>query len=848
MSNSYKLIVSRYKENLDWVDEFENYQIYNKGIPDLKPIHNQNAIILPNKGREAQTYLYHIVNNYEKLEDILIFTQGNYTPHANYSPAEFKRRALDLGGKGFSSKFEPKEGTPGDNCPFFTLKWHGGPLRSQNDYKLGEWWEKTTGEPYVRSKTVYWGAVFSISKEFILKRSLESYKKILATVDWDVHPLEAHFCERTWFNILNLPLDYEDPLDKKPATVVIPEVKFDLKEFLKDWDVETLSFKKKEQVKKEPKIRIKFKDYETYKQNQIFKNNQKLDSVYVSDEELVKISKDIKSKIEPKIGICHGSRNGYEVCKLKELLNCEVIGTDIANSAKKFGLLQHDFHEIKDEWIGKFDFIYTNSLDHAYDPETAIKNWSKCLSEKGLIYIEHTDDHAGEIDFADCFSADFDDYVRLISKYLNVVRVLKVNNYFNQSLSYEIKNIRVIVASNYWKEESDELLTKQELLLFLDNIGDLMFQDEETVVKCTSLLKENIERYTNKNCPVYNGKYIVSKEDLEDKKNWFVTELDDESMTVSTSGTTTGVPFEYKRWHHAFHKLEWDYHYNVVLDEFKVCENPHILYFFAYHYKKEQDKFITCYNQSSELAMNNHGSSRSPIIHYVNYDMYYNNQEEFFKYLFNYVKENPIDVFFTAAPQINSLCNYIKKYQIKHKIGYLLSNTNERLLQKDANFLFVENNYFDHICDHMKCWDGGSMFFTCKHRNYHLVDNFSWTEEVDGKMVCTDFFNLSSPFVRYWNGDYCRIDQKYKRCQCGRLFREFEFLESRPFSLKGVCLQQIKEKIKALEVPDIRQVRCSIDCLDVVSNRDLTLEEKQKICSTTDKFEFKFTVESHYIK
>ncbi|MBK6621188.1 MAG: hypothetical protein IPG32_10020 [Saprospirales bacterium] len=51
-------------------------------------------------------------------------------------------------------------------------------------------------------------------------------------------------------------------------------------------------------------------------------------------------------------------------------MNCEVIGTEISDSASKFShTIEWDFHEVKPEWIGRADFIYSNSFDHSYDPE-----------------------------------------------------------------------------------------------------------------------------------------------------------------------------------------------------------------------------------------------------------------------------------------------------------------------------------------------------------------------------------------------------------------------------------------------------------------------------------------------
>jgi hypothetical protein len=145
----------------------------------------------------------------------------------------------------------------------------------------------------------------------------------------------------------------------------------------------------------------------------------------------------------------------------------------------------------------------------------------------------------------------------------------------------------------------------------------------------------------------------------------------------------------------------------------------------------------------------------------------------------------------------------------------------------------------------MRCWDGGASFFTCKCRNYHLMDNLAWCEQgPDNELICTDYFNLASPFFRYWNGDYCTISTEYVRCECGRLYRDFEFLENRPFSLKGRCLKNIHDGVRSLNIPDIKQVRASVEVLEVVSSRELSPAEKAAISALDLNFKFEFQVES----
>jgi len=380
------------------------------------------------------------------------------------------------------------------------------------------------------------------------------------------------------------------------------------------------------------------------------------------------------------------------------------------------------------------------------------------------------------------------------------------------------------------------------IIEFLDFAKYLMFQDESVVKETIDVLNNFIKNWSKEKSIIYKNKNIVEKKDLQNKDNWYVQEFINSSVNARTSGSTTGVPFEYLRFVPIFEKIEWDYHYNLVLDEFEIEQSPNILYMMSHNYKRENNKHVVCYGVPSGLNLINHGNKRSPIIHYADFESYKNDRENFFLNLFKYLKNNKIDVFYTSAPEINSMCSYIRKFKIKHNLGFLLSTTNERLLPQDANFI-LENNIFDHICDHMRCWDGGASFFTCKYKTYHLMDEISWVESIDGKLISTDYFNLSSPFINYWNGDYCKIDNEYKKCECGRLYREFEFLENRPFSLKGTCLKEIKDNMKKLKISGIKQVRCTPEYLEVVSDRELTFEEKQSIENLSEKFIFKFSIE-----
>src|SRR4030042_7220170 len=132
-----------------------------------------------------------------------------------------------------------------------------------------------------------------------------------------------------------------------------------------------------------------YHNYQEYVKTQVDTNKVKLDLVWVDKLELEGIIKFIiDHKLRIKHGICHGVRNGWEVNYFRHALKADIIGTDIAESAKKFPhLIQWDFHKINPEWVHHFDLIYSNSLDHSYNPSLCLFHWMRCLNRNGYCFI-----------------------------------------------------------------------------------------------------------------------------------------------------------------------------------------------------------------------------------------------------------------------------------------------------------------------------------------------------------------------------------------------------------------------------------------------------------------------------
>lgn len=85
-----ELIIAVYNEDISWINNINSVDkiiVYNKGDRDIfSNIPNIEVIKLPNVGREAHTFVYHIVENYEKLADHTIFLQGDPFYHSYLTP------------------------------------------------------------------------------------------------------------------------------------------------------------------------------------------------------------------------------------------------------------------------------------------------------------------------------------------------------------------------------------------------------------------------------------------------------------------------------------------------------------------------------------------------------------------------------------------------------------------------------------------------------------------------------------------------------------------------------------------------------------------------------------------
>ena len=139
-------------------------------------------------------------------------------------------------------------------------------------------------------------------------------------------------------------------------------------------------------------------DYERYRAIQEAGNKRKLDRSWAAEENIAYVAAYLTERLpDIRFGLCHGTRRGLEQQWFREHLGCEVVGTEISETATQFPhTIQWDFHEVKPEWLGAVDFIYSNAFDHSYDPALCINRWMSCLKPGGICVIEHSSEHEAE--------------------------------------------------------------------------------------------------------------------------------------------------------------------------------------------------------------------------------------------------------------------------------------------------------------------------------------------------------------------------------------------------------------------------------------------------------------------
>ena len=204
---SYKIIVARYNENIEWLnDELKNCIIYNKG----DKLNIENEVMLENVGRESESYLHYIIANYDNLPDVIVFTQARLVDHIGSNDVNFlitlKNSALR---DGKSQYFYTH--IDNNNNIHWDKEWNlrNGDYYLKDNYKNNapvtfvNWFKTNINPNYPNPIRIYIAGIFAVKKEYILNKPIEYYKKLILEVNHHINSTEGHFFERSWYYIFS---------------------------------------------------------------------------------------------------------------------------------------------------------------------------------------------------------------------------------------------------------------------------------------------------------------------------------------------------------------------------------------------------------------------------------------------------------------------------------------------------------------------------------------------------------------------------------------------------------------------------------------------------------------------
>ena len=210
MLSNVELVIARFEEDLRWVRRIPpsvRVRIFNKGAspalpPDFTSCGEVEITELPNVGREAHSYLTHLVERYGQTSPVTIFCQGHPFDHA---PDFHERLRAVAEGKEVPDPFlwygflDDSDDPLGERL---FVPWSKNPDRRM--LSTGLLYDELFGE---RSPDLFCfrgGAQFAVAARGVKRHPHEFYQKAL---ECSVRvPDAAHCFERMWDRIFGNPM------------------------------------------------------------------------------------------------------------------------------------------------------------------------------------------------------------------------------------------------------------------------------------------------------------------------------------------------------------------------------------------------------------------------------------------------------------------------------------------------------------------------------------------------------------------------------------------------------------------------------------------------------------------
>jgi hypothetical protein len=207
------IVIARYNEKLKWLSDkpFSNHNVlvYNKGVnEDFYPV--KHVVRLDNVGREGHSYLYHIVNHYDDLTDIIIFLPGSVNMSHKIEKSKMMLQKIEETKKAVFPAFSVNKSELYDFKldEYMASSPENNSINNESTLELarirpfGQWFQSKFGD-YDLTRLSY-GGVLSVSKKDVLQHPKSFYEKLLEELSHSSNPEVGHYVERSWQAIFSM--------------------------------------------------------------------------------------------------------------------------------------------------------------------------------------------------------------------------------------------------------------------------------------------------------------------------------------------------------------------------------------------------------------------------------------------------------------------------------------------------------------------------------------------------------------------------------------------------------------------------------------------------------------------
>lgn len=188
-----KYIVSRYGHDISWLEDYtKDYVLYDRSEEPL-----EGSIIVPNIGSDIYDKLSYIIDNYDNLPDVAVYTKANlfkYITKEEFDEVKDNKTFTPLLTQNHKV-YEPVCRYVDGMYEEVNNRWYLATHPCKNETRELELMVMLglSDKGYVQFAP---GSNYIIPKENILKHPKVFYEKLRSYLEWDVYPGEAQILER----------------------------------------------------------------------------------------------------------------------------------------------------------------------------------------------------------------------------------------------------------------------------------------------------------------------------------------------------------------------------------------------------------------------------------------------------------------------------------------------------------------------------------------------------------------------------------------------------------------------------------------------------------------------------